>query len=149
MLFPWLEIMGVLTDLWLNSDTIWFIIVFGVEEPWYIIAQVKIQRSVDQSLGNEASFWSRWDLILGGFLPLTEGTECDQLGTLTWKPRSTTLGQACHPSRWHEGLVTRSSETSDIIQPFYCHPRQVCWSVSSTRVGMRPCPLGSIKPGRE
>lgn len=49
MLFPQLEIIGVFTDLWLNSDKIWFIIVFGMEEPWYKTTQVWMEESMDRS----------------------------------------------------------------------------------------------------
>lgn len=69
---------------------------------------MKIQDSVDQSPGDEEAFWSRWGLILSRFQLFTESIEYGQLGTLTWEPSYTSLGQPCHPSgEQAETLVKR------------------------------------------
>lgn len=70
---------------------------------------MKIQESVDQSLGDEEAFWSRWGLILSRFQLFTESIEYGQTNlTLTWEPSYTSLGQPCRPSgEQAETLVER------------------------------------------
>lgn len=121
---------------------------------------MKIQESVDQSPGDEEAFWSRWGLILSRFQLFPESIEYGQLGTLTWEPSYSSLGQPRRPSgEQAETLVKRGDflvrvhvgvKAQGLVghnAAILCHPGQVCWRASSMRAGTSPCPVGSTMSG--